>query len=548
MSSNPLPLPEIWSDLPKGDAPESTRSGVPSGRSGLVLVDYAGGNLQGDSSPVVGPLDRAEETPDAGVPVPVLASAVLAKGLSDLTAIVTQAEALLWAQGTLKGDVYFAVERIHDVALALRMRDVNAALCDTLEASVREVGDAVIRHEAAATGALSAAALLGDIMHRLEELIRIVAAGAESVAGAPTTEAAPAPPASATKVFVATLTSVAFEAQTVDDIPLPVARAAAQPPEAPALAEMSQAHATNDPQPAVAEVSTGSAAEPSTEFIAGPLAYASPVPMADPSVTAAGEALVADGVLSESAVSIGAMSGRAISEEVLSERATSQGEVATVGGAVSAAVVSAEVLSENMRSEVGAPEDVTLDATSADAGAVPAFLDASSDELPVDNEAMREPQPAGEEDDPRPAEHQAAAAQLQNEINVPAEIVAAQSVPAEVVAVESTSAEAAAEVVAAEMIPAEIVTSETVATESDAPELVATRPADDQDQRIAAPVVEAAATIAAPVGENAPNQLPSSPVIGTGSTAAQTVIRRPASDPLAAFYGLSEEELIALFS
>jgi len=143
MSSNPLPLPEIWSDLPKGDAPEHTRSGVPSGRSGLVLVDYAGGNAQSDSSPVVRPLDRAEETPDAGVPVPVLASAVLAKGLSDLTAIVTQAEALLRAQGTLKGDVYFAVERIHDVALALRMRDVNAALCDTLEASVREVGDAV---------------------------------------------------------------------------------------------------------------------------------------------------------------------------------------------------------------------------------------------------------------------------------------------------------------------------------------------------------------------------------------------------------------------
>jgi len=79
--------------------------------------------------------------------------------------------------------------------------------------------------------------------------------------------------------------------------------------------------------------------------------------------------------------------------------------------------------------------------------------------------------------------------------------------------------------------------------------LVAARPAGDEDQPIAAPVVETtAATIAAPVGENEPNQLPSSPVIGKGATAAETVIRRPASDPLAAFYGLSEEELIALFS
>ena len=37
---------------------------------------------------------------------------MLAKRLSDLTAIVAQAEALLRAQGTLKGDVYFAVECI----------------------------------------------------------------------------------------------------------------------------------------------------------------------------------------------------------------------------------------------------------------------------------------------------------------------------------------------------------------------------------------------------------------------------------------------------
>ena len=107
--------------------------------------------------------------------MPSLAPAALAKGLADLTAIVTQAEALLRAQGTLKGDVHFAVERIHDVAMALRMRDVDTALCDTLEASVREVGDAVVRHEAAATGALSAAALLRDIMRRIEDLSRFVA-------------------------------------------------------------------------------------------------------------------------------------------------------------------------------------------------------------------------------------------------------------------------------------------------------------------------------------------------------------------------------------
>jgi hypothetical protein len=37
MSSDPLPLPEIWSDLPEGDTYESTRTELAAkGRSGLV--------------------------------------------------------------------------------------------------------------------------------------------------------------------------------------------------------------------------------------------------------------------------------------------------------------------------------------------------------------------------------------------------------------------------------------------------------------------------------------------------------------------------------
>src|SRR5262245_22829868 len=170
MSSDPLPLPEIWSDPPKGDTYESTRTELAAkGRSGLVLIEYASGFAQSDPQPVAGPPERAAQ-PAASERVPSLAPAALAKGLADLAAIVTQAEALLRAQGTLKGDVHFAVERIHDVAMALRMRNVESALCDTLDASVREVGDAVVRHDAAATGALSAAGLLRDVMCRIEDL------------------------------------------------------------------------------------------------------------------------------------------------------------------------------------------------------------------------------------------------------------------------------------------------------------------------------------------------------------------------------------------
>jgi hypothetical protein len=406
------------------------------------------------------------------------------------------------------------------------MRDVNAALCDTLEASVREVGDAVVRHEAAATGALSAAALLGDIMHRIEELMRVVAAGAEPVAGPSTAEATSAnvplaPPTPGAKVVVAALASVTFEAQIVDDIPLPFAREESSL-EAPMPAVASQAQAASDlPPAAAAEVSADSAEEQSTEYVAGPLAYASPAPMADLPVSAAVDSVAADGVLSEGAVSTGAMAERTTSEDVLSEGV--------------------------------APEKVTPDAASVDATETRAFLDALSDELTVGNETLREPRSVGETDDPRsnPVEQLAAATHLQNEINIPAEIVAAQSVPVETVAVESAAAETvAAEAVAAEMVPAETIAAETVAAESVAAELVAAGPADDQDQPIAAPVVveATAATIPAAMGEGDPNRLPSSAVAGKDATATETVIRRPASDPLAAFYGLSEEELIALFT
>jgi hypothetical protein len=56
------------------------------------------------------------------------------------------------------------------VAMALRMREVDGALCDTLEASVREVGDAIVRNDAAAARALSAATLLADLARRIEQM------------------------------------------------------------------------------------------------------------------------------------------------------------------------------------------------------------------------------------------------------------------------------------------------------------------------------------------------------------------------------------------
>src|SRR5262245_56696453 len=85
MSSDPLPLPEIWSDLPEGETYESARTAfAANGRSGLVLIEYASGFAQSDPQPVDRPPERAEQ-PAASERVPSLAPAALTKGLADLT-------------------------------------------------------------------------------------------------------------------------------------------------------------------------------------------------------------------------------------------------------------------------------------------------------------------------------------------------------------------------------------------------------------------------------------------------------------------------------
>jgi hypothetical protein len=493
MSSELLPLPEIWSDPPKGDVPQGVRADVvANGRSGLVLIEYASGYAQPDPQPVVRPSDRAEQAA-AGGHIPSFAAAALARGLSDLSAIVTQAEALLRAQGMLKGDVHFAVERIHDVALALRMRDVNVALCDTLDASVREVGDAVVRHEAAATGALSAAALLRDILNRIEDLTR-VASGMTAPGAEPPAEprgdaevavavAAPARTATEVKAPLAAFAPAAFDAQVAAERPPPVLPETEPSIEAPAPAA-SQAQAfVEAPTPAIDaptpanEAWPGPAAEQPPDSAAGPQAYRAPAPeadKADPPMTAAVDMMKADNVMPEGVAFDDVMPGPAASE----------------------------------------------------GDHPPALRDAACDTLAVGADLSHEPQPVVEQNDEQTfAITEPAAPQPQAEIDVAGEteVVNEINVADEVKRTDEID-------VAAETVVSEIV--------------------GDQNHAAGTPAVVEAAIAAPPVesGEHDPRQLVSSVVVDESATTVEILPRRPVNDPLAAFYGLSEGELIALFT
>jgi hypothetical protein len=176
MSNDLLPLPDILAEPPK----QSDRAAVAAEaaaaaaivaveRNGRFLTEYPSGG----SHPDMNGLPDAINLFDAVTPndSPIEVPTPLADGLADAAVTVRQIESILQANGTLTLEVHFAVERIHDVAMALRMREVDAALCDTLEASIREVGDAIVRNDAAAARALSAATLLCDLSRRIDQMI-----------------------------------------------------------------------------------------------------------------------------------------------------------------------------------------------------------------------------------------------------------------------------------------------------------------------------------------------------------------------------------------
>jgi uncharacterized protein YoxC len=496
MSSDPLPLPEIWSDLPKGDVPQSARADVvANGRSGLVLIEYASGYAQPDPQPAVRPPDRAEQAVASGH-VPSFAAAALAKGLSDLSAIVTQAEALLRAQGTLKGDVHFAVERIHDVALALRMRDVNAALCDTLDASVREVGDAVVRHEAAATGALSAAALLRDILNRIEDLTRVAsgmtAPGAEPLAEprgdaeGPVVVAAPAPAATDVKASAPAFALALAHAHVAVEMPPPVIPEAEPSIEAPT--PVPAANQAVEAPAAAGEAWPGPVTAPPAGFAAGLQAYSAPAPEADktettvPPMTPAIDTTKVDDVMSASRVSDDVMPGGVVS----------------------------------------------------DGNRAHALRNDASDGLTAGNDLSQQPPPIAEPNDNRAAataESPASMPQPQDEINVADKIDGADEIDG------AAGIEGTAEINVADAID--------VAVETVAGEIAG----DPNHAAGAPPAIEAAiAVVHVDSGEADSRQAAPSVLANESATTAETLPRRPVNDPLAAFYGLSEAELIALFS
>ena len=401
--------------------------------------------------------------------------------------------------------------------MALRMRDVESALCDMLEASVREVGDAVVRHEAAATGALSAAALLHDIMRRIEDLAvvasRMNTLDAEPLVRSSARESEPtievAVVATRTEAIIEGLAPVASEAEAAVETPPPV------------VTEAEAAIDTLAPIATGAEVTieTLAPAASETEATIGPLGLVAT------DAEAAIETLVpvASGaeVAIETPTSFVAEAEAAIeasapvapeAEATIESRADefSAGPVAEVPHRPEA-----EGVYKSQAEAADTPLTPPVDILISDENHARALLDAASDQATVGDDAVPEAPVIAEpaDDVGAPVESAAAAPHPQDDVNVVVEIPEHKDEAARAVAVESVSAAPVIETASAAL-----------AIEAGTSAAAATR------------------------GGQEPPQVASSPSSGESLTAAAAKPRRPANDPLAALYGLSEEELIALFS
>jgi len=125
MSSDPLARSDIWTGAPSETEYDAVYAAVTATERGRwFLTEYANRNRHADTELLVAAMERIE-------------AGMTASGEGT-------------ANGSSPLDLAAAAERIQDIALGLRERAVDPALCDALDAAAREISQAVAHGTAAA--------------------------------------------------------------------------------------------------------------------------------------------------------------------------------------------------------------------------------------------------------------------------------------------------------------------------------------------------------------------------------------------------------------
>jgi hypothetical protein len=139
MPNEPLALPDILAELPDAADYDAVCAALMATERGRwFLTEYASRNRNADTDRLVGAIARVEAAV-RGEPAPPSEAAVSPGGPIETAASETQLAAVL-----------AAIERIQDIAFVLHERAIEATLCDTLDAAIREIAAAFVRPEKSA--------------------------------------------------------------------------------------------------------------------------------------------------------------------------------------------------------------------------------------------------------------------------------------------------------------------------------------------------------------------------------------------------------------
>ena len=169
MSSDPLPVPEGSAKLREDadyEAVHAVLTATTRGRQ--FLTEYVARHGRSDTAKLAGVIANLEAAMREGLASQ--GSQAFARIVAELLAALSQIGAGLASDTSSTADVHLAVERIQDIAMALRQRDIEAALCDGLDAAIREVGDSIVRSEAGQARVHNAAAQLRELARRIADM------------------------------------------------------------------------------------------------------------------------------------------------------------------------------------------------------------------------------------------------------------------------------------------------------------------------------------------------------------------------------------------
>jgi len=176
MSSDPLARSDIWTGVPNETEYDAVYAAVTATERGRwFLTEYANRNRHADTHLLVTALARIETAIHDDVAAP--AAAASGADLTEMAAAIDRIGAAMAADRPPAPDIGAAAERIQDIAFGLRERAVDAAVCDALDAAVREISAASAKSESGGERAHGAPELLRDLAERVDDMIKVSVAG-----------------------------------------------------------------------------------------------------------------------------------------------------------------------------------------------------------------------------------------------------------------------------------------------------------------------------------------------------------------------------------